>query len=115
MFQYMIIYTCQEGIGPRKERHMNKMKKDIKDQFSIIRCSMKMIDTSRTREDVRKNQQLLKVWNNTFKFLMDHAESNEDRALALIYYGALGNQVCELVDWNGFKSLVEKLMKGELL
>lgn len=100
---------------PRKENHMNKMKKQIKDQFAIIRCSMKMIEGSRTREDVRRNQQLLKVWNNTFKWLMDHAETNEDRALALIYYGALGNQVCELVDWTTFKALVEKIMKGELV
>ena len=91
------------------------MKKQIKEQFAIIKYSMKTIDNSRTREDVRKNQQLLKVWNNTFKWLMDHAESDEDKALALTFYGMLGNQTAELISWNEFKKLVTNIMEGELL
>ena len=94
---------------------MLHMKKQIRDQFCVIRMSMRNIENSRAREDAAKNRQLLKVWNNTFKWLMDNADNEYEKALALAYYGAIGNQTAELLNWEQFKRLVNDIMKGELL
>lgn len=94
---------------------MMQMKKQIKDQFCVIRMSMRNIENSRSRQDAAKNRQLLKVWNNTFKWLIDNSDNEYEKALALTYYGAIGNQTAELLNWEQFKKLVNDIMKGELL
>ena len=91
------------------------MRKDIKDQFAVIKSSMRMIENSRAREDVSKNKQLLKVWNNTFKWLQDHSKNKYDEAICIAYYGALSVHQCEILTWVQFKKLVNDIMKGEML
>lgn len=87
----------------------------IKQQFQIIKNAIRVIDNSRTRTDLRKNQALLKSWNNSFKWLEDNAKTNYDRAIVLAYYGALSARHCQMLNWEQFKKLTLDIMKGEML
>lgn len=91
------------------------MKKQIKGQFAIIRASMKMIEGGRSNKDLRRNQQLVKVWNNTFKWLMEHSENEYDRAICRAFYGMLSDKTAQELTWEQMKKITEQIIEGELL
>lgn len=87
----------------------------IKNQFVVIRASIRTLDQSRTRSDLRKNQMLLKVWNNTFKWLEDQAQTEWDKSICLMYYGMLSDRQARLLSWDEFKKLTDMILKGDVL
>jgi len=91
------------------------MKKQIVAQFSIIRASIKTIENGRSSKQLRMNQQLVKVWNNTFKFLMAQAQNEYDRAICRAYYGMLSDQTAKELSWEEMKFFTINIMKGEFL
>lgn len=61
------------------------------------------------------NQQLVKVWNNTFKFLIDQADNEYDRAICMSMYGALNDKIAHELTWEQMKKLTESIMEGTLI
>lgn len=91
------------------------LRENISKQFDIIRATIKTIDSSKTRFDLRKNQSLLKMWNNVFKYLESQARTSWDKSICLMYYSMLSERQARMLSWNEFKTLAEMVMCGEVL
>lgn len=84
----------------------------IKDGMKQIQLSIDNIECSRTRSDYRKNQSLLKIWNNVFKYLEDTADDEWTAAIALMYYGALSERHSKMLNWQQFSELAKMILRG---
>ena len=90
------------------------MLKQIKKQFYIIRVSINNIESSKAKNDERKNIALLQVWKQTFNFLMEHADSNYDLNIARSYYGRLSARMAKELSWEQMKQLTYGIMEGKI-
>lgn len=84
----------------------------IKEIMQQINMSIENIECSRTRSDYRKNQSLLKIWNNAFKFAEEQATDEWEAAIALMYYGALSERHSKMLTWQQFSELAKMILRG---
>lgn len=84
----------------------------IKEIMQQISMSIENIECSRTRSDYRKNQSLLKIWNNAFKFAEEQADDEWEKAIALMYYGALSERHSRMLNWQQFSKLAKMILQG---
>lgn len=91
------------------------MKRRLLEQFDMIKLSIKSIESSRSTKELRRNQMLVKVWNNTFKFLIDQSKSEYEKSIYRAYYGMLNDSTAQSLTWDEMKKLVALIMKGGVL
>ena len=87
----------------------------LKEVMQQINMSIDNIECSRTRSDYRKNQSLLKIWNNAFKFAEEQADNEWNAAIALMYYGALSERHSRMLTWEQFSKLAKMILRGGAL
>ena len=114
-FKKVLTFMLKSFILIVRRRYLDmSIKKQIKEQFHIVRASIRSIENSRCKNDIRKNVALLQVWNRTFDWLMEHAETNYDRNIARAYYGMLSHRMCEELTFEQFVKLANEIMGGTL-
>ena len=88
------------------------MKKKILDRFVTIKGLIKTVDSSRATTDLRRNQMMLRLWNDQWNWLIDQLDNPKDIAKARVLYGMLSNKIALTLSWDEFKELIYDIMKG---